>query len=109
MVSASLFRLLGDEARLRILGLLARERLNVSELTSILGIAQPAQRDPLLPLLQALDLPPHLPGPEGELEAVCYGDGVLPVGPPHAHRGLVPLGQVQEDALYLMEVPQDDD
>src|SRR5580765_255434 len=37
---AALFRLLGDDARLRILRLLAAERLNVSELTSILGIAQ---------------------------------------------------------------------
>ena len=35
-----LFRLLGDEARLRILRLLDAERLNVGELTSILGIAQ---------------------------------------------------------------------
>ena len=38
--AASLFRLLGDDARLRILRLLAAERLNVSELTGILGIAQ---------------------------------------------------------------------
>jgi SAM-dependent methyltransferase len=38
--SAALFRLLGDDARLRILRLLDVERLNVSELTSILGIAQ---------------------------------------------------------------------
>src|SRR5213596_267010 len=37
---SALFRLLGDEARLRILRLLDAERLNVSELTSILGIAQ---------------------------------------------------------------------
>jgi len=37
---AGLFRLLGDEARLRILRLLDAERLNVTELTSILGIAQ---------------------------------------------------------------------
>jgi len=37
---AGLFKLLGDAARLRILRLLSRERLNVSELTSILGIAQ---------------------------------------------------------------------
>jgi ArsR family transcriptional regulator len=36
----SLFRLLGDDARLRILRLLAAERLNVSELTGILGLAQ---------------------------------------------------------------------
>ncbi|HVL68045.1 MAG TPA: metalloregulator ArsR/SmtB family transcription factor [Vicinamibacterales bacterium] len=36
----ALFRLLGDEARLRLLRLLALERLNVSELTGILGIAQ---------------------------------------------------------------------
>jgi SAM-dependent methyltransferase len=40
MLSAPLFRLLGDEARLRILRLVAAERLNVSELTSILGLAQ---------------------------------------------------------------------
>jgi ArsR family transcriptional regulator len=36
----ALFRLLGDEARLRILRLLAAERLNVGELTGILGLAQ---------------------------------------------------------------------
>jgi ArsR family transcriptional regulator len=35
-----LFRLLGDEARLRMLRLLDAERLNVSELTGVLGIAQ---------------------------------------------------------------------
>ena len=40
MDSPALFRLLGDEVRLRILRLLAAERLNVSELTGILGIAQ---------------------------------------------------------------------
>jgi ArsR family transcriptional regulator len=40
MQSAALFRLLGDDARLRILRLLDAEQLNVSELTSILGIAQ---------------------------------------------------------------------
>ena len=39
--ATAFFRLLGDEARLRILRLLERERLNVSELTSILGSAQP--------------------------------------------------------------------
>jgi SAM-dependent methyltransferase len=38
--ASSLFRLLGDDARLRILRLLSLERLNVSELTGILGIAQ---------------------------------------------------------------------
>jgi len=37
---AALYRLLGDEARLRLLRLLALERLNVTELTGILGIAQ---------------------------------------------------------------------
>lgn len=36
----ALFRLLADEARLRLLRLLSAERLNVSELTSVLGIAQ---------------------------------------------------------------------
>ena len=38
--ASALFRLLGDEARLRLLRLLATERLNVTELTGILGIAQ---------------------------------------------------------------------
>jgi ArsR family transcriptional regulator len=38
--AASLFRLLGDDARLRLLRVLAGERLNVSELTAILGLAQ---------------------------------------------------------------------
>jgi ArsR family transcriptional regulator len=41
MKSASaLFRLLGDEARLRLLRVLARDRFNVTELTGILGLAQ---------------------------------------------------------------------
>src|SRR5687768_2746662 len=39
-LGGQLFRLLGDEARLRILRLLASERLNVTELTGILGLAQ---------------------------------------------------------------------
>ncbi len=38
--SATLCRLLGDDARLRLLRLVMTERLNVSELTAILGIAQ---------------------------------------------------------------------
>jgi len=38
--SSALYRLLGDDARLRLLRLLALERLNVTELTGILGIAQ---------------------------------------------------------------------
>ena len=37
---SALFRLLGDDVRLRLLRLVASERLNVSELTTILGIAQ---------------------------------------------------------------------
>jgi ArsR family transcriptional regulator len=40
MNGAALLRLLGDDARLRILRLLREERLNVGELTAILGIAQ---------------------------------------------------------------------
>jgi ArsR family transcriptional regulator len=38
--AAGLMRLLGDDTRLRLLRLLAREPLNVSELTAILGVAQ---------------------------------------------------------------------
>jgi ArsR family transcriptional regulator len=40
VLNGQLFRLLGDDARLRILRLLAAERLNVTELTSVLGLAQ---------------------------------------------------------------------
>jgi SAM-dependent methyltransferase len=39
-LASALFRLLGDEARLRLLRVLARERLNVTELTGVLGLAQ---------------------------------------------------------------------
>jgi ArsR family transcriptional regulator len=38
--ASGLLRLLGDEARLRLLRALAREALNVSELTAVLGLAQ---------------------------------------------------------------------
>jgi ArsR family transcriptional regulator len=38
--ASALYRLLGDDARLRMLRLLAAERLNVTELTAVLGIAQ---------------------------------------------------------------------
>lgn len=38
--ASALYRLLGDETRLRLLRVLAKERLNVTELTKILGLAQ---------------------------------------------------------------------
>jgi 2-polyprenyl-3-methyl-5-hydroxy-6-metoxy-1,4-benzoquinol methylase len=38
--ASGLLRLLGDETRLRLLRLLSREALNVSELTGVLGLAQ---------------------------------------------------------------------
>ncbi len=38
--ASSLLRLLGDETRLRLLRVLSKEALNVSELTAILGVAQ---------------------------------------------------------------------
>jgi SAM-dependent methyltransferase len=38
--ASSLYRLLGDDARLRLLRMLRRERLNVTELTGVLGLAQ---------------------------------------------------------------------
>src|SRR5919198_600142 len=38
--ASTLYRLLGDETRLRLLRVLARERLNVTELTGVLGLAQ---------------------------------------------------------------------
>lgn len=38
--ASSYYRLLGDEARLRLLRVLSLERLNVTELTSVLGLAQ---------------------------------------------------------------------
>src|SRR4030095_16659861 len=45
--ASAIFRLLGDEVRLRLLRLLAAERLNVTELTGILGIAQSGGFPPL--------------------------------------------------------------
>ncbi len=38
--ASSLMRLLGDEARLRLLRVLAKEALNVTELTAVMGLAQ---------------------------------------------------------------------
>jgi SAM-dependent methyltransferase len=38
--ATALMRLLGDEARLRLLRVLAREALNVTELTAVMGLAQ---------------------------------------------------------------------
>jgi len=38
--ASALYRLLGDETRLRLLRVLGRERLNVTELTGVLGLAQ---------------------------------------------------------------------
>src|SRR3954471_15797950 len=38
--ASAVFKLLGDDVRLRLLRVLGRERLNVTELTGILGIAQ---------------------------------------------------------------------
>src|SRR5207245_5338171 len=38
--ASALYKLLGDEARLRLLRVLHRERFNVTELTGILGLAQ---------------------------------------------------------------------
>lgn len=38
--ASSCYRLLGDEARLRVLRLVSLERLNVTELTAVLGLAQ---------------------------------------------------------------------
>jgi ArsR family transcriptional regulator len=38
--ASALYRVLGDEARLRLLRVLSRERLNVTELTGVLGLAQ---------------------------------------------------------------------
>jgi len=40
MSAPDLLRLLGDETRLRLLRLVSREALNVSELTAVLGVAQ---------------------------------------------------------------------
>lgn len=38
--ASALYRVLGDEARLRLLRVIARQRLNVTELTGVLGLAQ---------------------------------------------------------------------
>src|SRR5690349_23764382 len=38
--ASQVYKLLGDEARLRLLRVLSKERLNVTELTGVLGLAQ---------------------------------------------------------------------
>src|SRR5256885_5369635 len=38
--ASGLYRILGDEARLRLLRVLSKQRLNVGELTGVLGLAQ---------------------------------------------------------------------
>lgn len=50
---SQIFRTLGDPTRLRILRLLAREALNVSEITTLLGMAQPSVSKQLAELRRA--------------------------------------------------------
>ena len=62
VTAAARLRLLGDETRLRLLRLLAREPLNVTELTAVLGVAQSGVSRHLALLREAyVNAPAHEP------------------------------------------------
>ena len=94
-----LFRLLADTARLRMMRLLARERLNVSELTSILALAQSGVSRNLKLLNEA-----------GLLQEQRNGGwayfGVDPSRFPKEAAGLWPL--LQSELATLKDAHQDD-
>jgi ArsR family transcriptional regulator len=103
-VTSSLFRLLGDTTRLRLLRVLRRDRFNVSELTAVLAIAQSGVSRHLGLLREA-----GLVGEEREGGYVYYrlaGDihaGLWPLLEAHfAHADPDPL--VREDEARLQEV-----
>ncbi len=74
---AELCKLLGDVSRLRILRLLRRERLNVTELTGILGLSQSGVSRHLKMLARAGLVTEHREGSWTYYEAFGHGNRVL--------------------------------
>jgi SAM-dependent methyltransferase len=74
---ADLFRLLGDEDRLRLIALCAEEELTVGELASLLGESQPQITKKSQPLREAGLLAARRDGTRTLLKAHVEGDAVL--------------------------------
>lgn len=79
-VRADLFRLLGDEDRLRLLALCAEEELTVGELASLLGESQPQITKKTQPLREAGLLAARRDGTRTLLKADIAEDLVLTAG-----------------------------
>jgi ArsR family transcriptional regulator len=74
---ADLFRLLGDEDRLRLLALCAEEELTVGELASLLGESQPQITKKSQPLREAGLLGARRDGTRTLLRTIAAGDAVI--------------------------------
>lgn len=74
---ADLFRLLGDEDRLRLLALCAEEELTVGELATLLGESQPQVTKKSQPLREAGLLAARRDGTRTLLKAQLAGDPIL--------------------------------
>nr|MBA3821993.1 winged helix-turn-helix transcriptional regulator [Deltaproteobacteria bacterium] len=75
---ADLFRLLGDEDRLRLLALCAEEELTVGELASLLGESQPQVTKKSQPLRELGLLSSRRDGTRTLLRAQLVGADVMP-------------------------------
>lgn len=85
---ADLFRLLGDEGRLRLLALCAEEELTVGELASLLGESQPQITKKSQPLREAGLLAARRDGTRTLLRSQVYSKGARPL--PTGTAGEVP-------------------
>ncbi|MBA3500640.1 MAG: winged helix-turn-helix transcriptional regulator, partial [Deltaproteobacteria bacterium] len=74
---ADLFRLLGDEDRLRLLALCAEEELTVGELASLLGESQPQITKKSQPLREAGLLSARRDGTRTLLRTMTSGDVIV--------------------------------
>jgi ArsR family transcriptional regulator len=79
-IRADLFRLLGDEDRLRLLALCAEEELTVGELASLLGESQPQITKKTQPLREAGLLAARRDGTRTLLKSDLADDAVLSAG-----------------------------
>src|SRR5687768_17438176 len=77
---ADLFRLLGDEDRLRLLALCAEDELTVGELATLLGESQPQVTKKSQPLREAGLLVARRDGTRTLLKAAETGDPILAAG-----------------------------
>src|SRR3954447_15549305 len=76
-VRADLFRLLGDEDRLRLLALCAEEELTVGELAQLLGESQPQVTKKSQPLREAGLVAARKDGTRTLLKTQSIEDGII--------------------------------